>query len=298
MPKLKKIQARYFRGIGKIPINLELDGKSLLLLGENGTGKSSIIDLIEYILTGNITRKNFCGADLLSKIKHRKYKNLSPEFLVQGSYNGSDFSINHKDFSGQSLLNKNFILRRENLLEFIDGSDKERGQSILPFLNLKIYSKLEDSFKEAKNELDREFKIAEKVLITSINEIKSNFSINISINDSLINDIVSYLNISLESNGFEKIINIEEIGSLSLAFEEKIKEIYRCGGQDPQNLADLQNIELNKNKYFETILKVDLQKFLEILNSFKVEYEKLKNEISPTFIEEGKKYIEDKEIKY
>ena len=41
MPKIISLQAAYFRGLGQTSINIDLDKKSLLLLGENGTGKSS-----------------------------------------------------------------------------------------------------------------------------------------------------------------------------------------------------------------------------------------------------------------
>ena len=44
--KINQINIRAFRGIRDL--ELELDGKSLILRGENGTGKSSIVDAIEF----------------------------------------------------------------------------------------------------------------------------------------------------------------------------------------------------------------------------------------------------------
>ena len=51
--RLKTIGIHAIRGIPDL--ELELDGKSLLLEGENETGKSSIVDAIEFFFTGKIS---------------------------------------------------------------------------------------------------------------------------------------------------------------------------------------------------------------------------------------------------
>jgi len=51
--KIKKIRIHGFRGIPDL--ELELDGKNLLLRGENGTGKSSIVDAVEFFFSGKIS---------------------------------------------------------------------------------------------------------------------------------------------------------------------------------------------------------------------------------------------------
>jgi recombinational DNA repair ATPase RecF len=48
--KIKTINIHAFRGIPDL--ELQLDGKNLLLRGENGTGKSSIVEAIEFFFTG------------------------------------------------------------------------------------------------------------------------------------------------------------------------------------------------------------------------------------------------------
>ncbi len=47
MLRIKEVRARAFRGIGE-DFSLGLDGKSFILFGDNGTGKSSIVETIEY----------------------------------------------------------------------------------------------------------------------------------------------------------------------------------------------------------------------------------------------------------
>ena len=45
--KLKRVVVEGFRGAPKL-FELPLDGKSLCLLGENGRGKTTIVDALEY----------------------------------------------------------------------------------------------------------------------------------------------------------------------------------------------------------------------------------------------------------
>jgi len=45
--KIKKIKISWFRGAAD-PVELDLNLKSLVLYGENGAGKSSFVDAIEY----------------------------------------------------------------------------------------------------------------------------------------------------------------------------------------------------------------------------------------------------------
>ncbi|MCY4085401.1 MAG: hypothetical protein OXG37_00575 [Actinomycetia bacterium] len=51
--KLKKVTIDGFRGAPK-PFVLRLDGKSLCLLGEDGSGKTTIVDSLEYWAAGKL----------------------------------------------------------------------------------------------------------------------------------------------------------------------------------------------------------------------------------------------------
>ena len=51
--RLKSICIHAFRGIPDL--ELQLDGKNLLLKGDNGTGKSSIVDALEFFFTGTVS---------------------------------------------------------------------------------------------------------------------------------------------------------------------------------------------------------------------------------------------------
>lgn len=59
MIKIQSMQIEQFRGIKKLQIRL--DGNNFVVKGANGSGKSGIIDAIEFGLTGNITRLTGTG---------------------------------------------------------------------------------------------------------------------------------------------------------------------------------------------------------------------------------------------
>ncbi|MGI6563875.1 MAG: AAA family ATPase, partial [Clostridia bacterium] len=50
---IRSINIENLRGI-RFNTNIDLDKKSLIIFGENGKGKSSIVDGIEYAITGDI----------------------------------------------------------------------------------------------------------------------------------------------------------------------------------------------------------------------------------------------------
>ncbi len=66
--KIHRLRAHNFRGIRDL--DLDLGGKSLVILGPNGTGKSSILDAIDFLCTGSIRRLTGEGTKAISIAKH------------------------------------------------------------------------------------------------------------------------------------------------------------------------------------------------------------------------------------
>lgn len=82
MIRIQKIRIQEFRGIRDL--TLELKGANFAACGPNGTGKSGIVDAIEFALTGNISRLSGAGTGGLSVKAHGPhvdYRN-KPEHAV------------------------------------------------------------------------------------------------------------------------------------------------------------------------------------------------------------------------
>lgn len=68
MIRIEKIRITEFRGIREL--TLDLKGQNFAACGPNGTGKSGIVDAIEFALTGNISRLTGAGTGGLSVKAH------------------------------------------------------------------------------------------------------------------------------------------------------------------------------------------------------------------------------------
>jgi recombinational DNA repair ATPase RecF len=77
MIRVEKIEIAEFRGIRKL--TLTLDKKSFGVAGPNGTGKSGIVDAIEFVLTGNITRLGGAGTAEISVKAHAPHVDSSKQ---------------------------------------------------------------------------------------------------------------------------------------------------------------------------------------------------------------------------
>src|ERR1700726_973034 len=68
MIKVLKIEAHEFRGIRALSIDFA--GENFAICGRNGTGKSGIVDALEFGLTGNISRLSGKGTGDVSLKAH------------------------------------------------------------------------------------------------------------------------------------------------------------------------------------------------------------------------------------
>jgi predicted ATP-dependent endonuclease of OLD family len=66
--KLHVLIIEEFRGIRKL--RLDFAGKNFAVYGPNGTGKSGVVDAIEFVLTGNISRLTGQGTSNISLRAH------------------------------------------------------------------------------------------------------------------------------------------------------------------------------------------------------------------------------------
>lgn len=88
MIRVKTIHIEDLRGVRELDI--DLDGKNFGICGPNGTGKSGVVDAIEFCLTGDVTRLSGQGTAGLS------VKNHAPHVDQQGR-EGSAPDIGHKE---------------------------------------------------------------------------------------------------------------------------------------------------------------------------------------------------------
>ncbi len=68
MISVESITIKEFRGIRDL--TLDFGGKSFAVCGPNGTGKSGVVDALEFALTGNVSRLSGEGRGEISLRQH------------------------------------------------------------------------------------------------------------------------------------------------------------------------------------------------------------------------------------
>ena len=153
--RITAVEMQAFRGIGE-PFTLDLgDGRSCVILGDNGTGKSSIADAVEWYFTGRIeflTREGRGGA-----IRHSGAADeLDTKVTVttggplEGAITESAPSSPMVREIGRSEL---FLLRGRTLADFIDKTKGEKWQVLSELLGLDAIDRLRLDLQTARNDL-------------------------------------------------------------------------------------------------------------------------------------------------
>lgn len=146
--KIKKVKAAWFRGFSD-ERELVLSDKSLAVYGENGSGKSSYVDVIEYLMRGGLIehlRHEYSGRRQEKGVvnTHKPTdKQCSIEVeLEDGTVicatiqpNGS-FVITPETNDLITLEHQRVILRQDEVADFIKETKGEKYSSLLPLLGL------------------------------------------------------------------------------------------------------------------------------------------------------------------
>ncbi len=171
MLRIKHLKVRAFRGIGR-EFNLPLDGKSLVLYGDSGTGKSSIVEAMEHAFTGKIESLDRRGQQV-SFASHGAHITMSPgEMLAEVTLTdgSSDYILaegratsRSEDVEGflMAAHEGTFVLRRRKMLEFIESTPRDRYRAVVPFLGLERFHAFEQAHREAVEFKEQEIAVLE-----------------------------------------------------------------------------------------------------------------------------------------
>lgn len=158
MVRITRLDVRGFRGVRQ-ERSLLFDGKSILLFGENGSGKSSFVDALEKLFAGRISTLDRVQG--LSSDRHgphiRNGDNPTRLRVVFTDAPGTVFAgdtlpdslpapINEYVQSAQENL---YILRRRQVLDFVDSRPQERYALLRPFLPLSGIEDMESALRAA-----------------------------------------------------------------------------------------------------------------------------------------------------
>lgn len=151
MMKLKTLEIKALRGIRDWLIPFE--GKSLLLWGETGSGKSSVVDALEFLFTEQV--RHLVGIRGLSVAHHAPHVELGRDAMeVSASFDPGAVQVSRSltsEVCVPPVLRKlwvtassgAFILRRSQILEFIHRDPADRFRAIASMIGAEPLDEIE-----------------------------------------------------------------------------------------------------------------------------------------------------------
>ena len=234
--KLKKLSGQGFRGILKrVWLDFEDQCKNLVLFGNNGDGKSSFTDALEWFFTDRIEhlQREGCGRedyfnDSLPKTQDAiveisfSESNFDNEKVLQRR-GGHQYSNDTEDFEEyvQNSCKESSILRYHTMRAFVDKTKKDKLEEVEEIIGFEIVRETREALLKALNSLksdmqlsqlrgqqsEREYDIADILATKSFNEP----------------DIINFADELRKQVGHDKSIN--DVGTLKSVTEELDKKI-------------------------------------------------------------------------
>jgi recombinational DNA repair ATPase RecF len=276
---IRSIDIENLRGI-RFNKHIDLDNKSLIIFGENGKGKSSIVDGIEYAITGDIKHiSSACREVSLKKHAPNIYADFQ-DIKVQVEFNDGSVLSNHKepekDTLAYRLRNSEIgninILRRSQLLNAIFAQPKKRYDLLKQFLPLAEITKFENALKGVVDKFQEEL----SSLQTEIENHKKNIQAALDIKDLgsvAIDNIISILVNRGKQFNLEVLKDLKEIPE----YIKKVDNYIECMGNINQdmvirNLLSLLNEVIDKKspEQFAKIIFDNINTKLDLVQKQKV----------------------------
>lgn len=285
MTKIKSVTIKGIRGVRK-QLKLELNKKSVLFYGENGSGKSSIADAFEWFYENRVRHLSYREIGLQGGINALRNTFLKDdeEAAVMIEYTNENYNSKKKLFYKKDSLetdqsnssekfaeylkesqNENLYLRYGGLTDFILATKKERLDVLSNIIGFSEVSKVRGALRMIVGELSREFerKRFDDQINTQQQKIIDQFGRNVN-SDRQFADAVNEL---VESLGIDrKIDRIDEV--------EKILDLIKKP-EDSQAIA----LQSFYDKIVDWALNIPVA-IDEIERSYQIYYEQFEKIIS------------------
>ena len=300
--KITKLKIENLYGIEQ----LELDGKSIELSGENGVGKSSVLDAIRYALTNNSRRKYIVKK---GNEEGRVYVQLDDGTVIdrKSRTNKSDYK-SIKDANGNTInspeafLKEIFTPLQLEPVEFLSMSEQEQNKILL---NLIEFNKDKKEFIKEKFGEEIDWVDYNNSVLEILNEIQSKDGIyyqnreeinrNIRNGLAVIKDISKDIPENYDYNKWKDYTLSKKYEELNenKNFNAKIDKSISYKEDYENKIKQIETVESNTLLQIEKDKIEEKNKITNKMQEFKNEMQELKNKI-----ELLQKDLENIDIKY
>jgi recombinational DNA repair ATPase RecF len=261
--RILSLEAHNIRGIKNVKINP--DGENIVVFGPNGTGKSAIVDAIDFLLTGKISRLTGEGTKSLSLKEHGPHVDSRDDLkntvvTARVRIGSTDATIQRciakpsylkvdpagaRDVVEDSLRATELgqhILTRRDILEYITAEAGKRAKKIMSLLDLESVENLRSVLVTVRNEIESEYNQARTNLELARNDISTLLSLPAFSEDACLEEV----------NNLRQILNGNMVQSLSKETIRKDLTPHPFGGVTPQlSNNQIVNIVLETRKLLQ-----------------------------------------------
>ena len=153
-----------FRGVpGEMTVDFG-KGDSIVIYGDNGTGKSTIADALEWYFTGEIELLShegrqhavrYVGGDVAGE--------TSVEVITNGNLGGKIVLPDERSADiSNAIRRETFLLRGRTLADFINKTKTEKWKALVDILGLDAIESLREDLQRVRNDLRKKAKVAEE----------------------------------------------------------------------------------------------------------------------------------------
>jgi energy-coupling factor transporter ATP-binding protein EcfA2 len=162
--KVQRLVMHAFRGIpGEMTVDFG-KGESIVIYGDNGTGKSTIADALEWYFTGGIELLSHEGRQhAVRYVGGETNGATSVEVITNGSLGGTVVIPDERDAERfHAIRRETFLLRGRTLADFINKTKTEKWKALVEILGLDDVERLREDLQRARNDLRKISKAAEE----------------------------------------------------------------------------------------------------------------------------------------
>ena len=166
--RVLRLAMHAFRGV---PDQMTVDfgkGESIAVYGDNGTGKSTIADALEWYFTGQIELLSHEGRQhAVRYVGGETDGGTSVEVVTNGTLSGTVVLPDERNLEAfDAIRRETFLLRGRTLADFINKTKTEKWKALVEILGLDAIESLREDLQRARNELRKVFKTAEEQVRT------------------------------------------------------------------------------------------------------------------------------------
>ena len=173
--RIRTIELAWFRGAAG-GVALEPNGKSMVVYGENGSGKSSFVDAVEYVLNnGSIEhlRTEYSGSRQVNAIPNtHKPANVnstlrfkfqdSSELKIEFNPNGSSKRSGGEGIAIGEWEYRQTVLRQDEVAKFVHDTKGGKYSALLPLFGLHKLEVAAENLRKLRRTVENEAKSGEK----------------------------------------------------------------------------------------------------------------------------------------